>query len=132
MSKFLKLCAKVERFIVEQDDPNMANATQSLGGVPADPTANVSPGEPVPPTDQKIDPKTGSDIQEVSNEKIEKLIQGIVNFYQKGQALPTDKVNEIKDLPSKVNAENSEKTVDSLIAIFDSSDFPEESETFES
>jgi hypothetical protein len=127
MSKFLKLCRKVEKLIKEQgEDPNAALAA------PADPTANIPAGEPVPDQGQVIDPETGSDVQEVSNEKIEELIQAIVNFYQKGQALATDRVNEIKNLPSKINAENSEETVDTLISIFNSSDFPEETDTTES
>lgn len=124
MSKFLKLCRKVEKLIREQGE--------DLNAAPVDPTANIPAGEPVPDQGQTIDPETGSDVQEVSNEKIEELIQAIVNFYQKGQALATDRVNEIKNLPSKINAENSEETVDTLISIFNGSDFPEETDTTES
>jgi len=124
MSKFLKLCEKMERMILEQEgvpvtDPNVA----------ADPNAGVPPGEPVADTGETLDPNTGSDVQEVSNDEIEQMIQSIVNFYQKGQALSADNVEKINSLPSKINAENITNTVKSLFDIFRDSNFPESSDS---
>lgn len=113
MSKFLKLCEKVERVLREEN------------GIPQfEDTTEPAPGQPVDPTTATLDPETQSKVKDVDNTKIEKLIETIVDFYQKGSALSADSISEINKLPSKVNSENSEDTVDKLISIFDQSSLP--------
>jgi hypothetical protein len=118
MSRFLKICEEVEKYIKEQTpdtqmDPNMQT--------------NVAPGEPVANEKPVLDPETQSEIQEVSNEQIQELIEVIINFYQKGTPLSSDSKMEIDRLPSKINSENSQKTVEMLINIFKNSNFPSNS-----
>jgi hypothetical protein len=117
MSKFLKLCERVERFLKEENGLPEFDTTPETATEPA-------PGQPVDPTTATLDPETQSKVKDVDNEKIEKLIEIIVDFYQKGSALSADSVNEINKLPSKINSENSEDTVDKLIYIFNQSNLP--------
>jgi len=117
MSKFLKLCQQVEqKLVAEQNEmpPEMAT---------------VAPGEPMQTDQNTIDPETQSEVQEVSNEQIEKLIEVIVSFFQKGTPLASDSKMSIDSLPSKINSENSSDTVEKLIDIFSASNFP--SNTFD-
>jgi hypothetical protein len=117
MNKFLHLCEKVESYLKEQD---MAQPDQ----LPADST--TAPGQPVE-QQPVLDPNTQSEVRDVSNEKVQELIGSIVDFYQKGRALSADSLEHITKLPSTINAENSESTVDELIQIFSSSNFPKDS-----
>lgn len=111
MSKFLNLCEQVEKHLKEQGElPEFEDA---------------APGEPVQQPEAVLDPETDSEVKDVGNEKIEEMIETIVNFYQKGKALSSDAVEKINLLPSKINAENSQETVETLISIFQSSSFPE-------
>jgi hypothetical protein len=115
MSKFLELCKSVEKLLQEE------------GEIPAaDPNAGVAPGEPVQQTDATLDPNTQSEVKDVDNDKLEQLIETIVNFYQSKQALSADAVKRIEMLPAKITKENSEATVEALLDIFTSSDFPED------
>lgn len=128
MSKFLNLCSKVERLIKEEGEVSaMAHQQQAS----ADPNANVAAGEPVVSTGQTLDPKQGSDIQEVSNDEIEKMIQSIVDFYKAGQALSNTQVEKIKQLPSKIEASNSKDTVEQIIQIFGDANLPKEADALE-
>ena len=121
MSKFLNLCEKVERFLKEQGEMP-----------PVDPNAQPLPGQPVDPSQSTLDPETQSVVRDVNNEKIEEMIEIIVNFYQKGRALSADAINDINRLPAKINSENSEHTVNELINIFNKSDLPEDTTGLES
>lgn len=112
MNKFLNLCEKVEKYLTEQDQ------------LPQD--ANIQPGQPIE-QQAVLDPNTQSEVKDVSNEKVQELIGSIVDFYQKGRALPADALEHIAKLPSTINAENSQDTVDQLIQIFGSSNFPKDS-----
>jgi hypothetical protein len=112
MSKFLNLCEHIEKHLKEQGElPEFEDA---------------APGEPVQQPQAVLDPETDSEVKDVSNERIEQLIESIVEFYQKGKALSADAVEKINLLPSKINSENSEQTVEQLISIFQSSTFPED------
>jgi hypothetical protein len=119
MSKFLKLCEKVERVLREE------NGIPQFDSAP-EPTPEPTPGQPVEPTNATLDPETQSTVKDVGNEKVEKLIEMIVTFYQKGKALSSDSISAMNLLPAKITSENSEKTVDSLIEIFNKSDLPED------
>lgn len=118
MSKFLKLCEQIENQLVsEQDMP----PTQ-----PQQPT-EPAPGEPVQDQGEVLDPETQSEVQEVSNEKIQQLIEVIVNFFQKGTPLSSDSKMEVDRLPAKINSENSSQVVDTLMSILTNSNFPSNS-----
>ena len=113
MKKFLSLCEKVEKYLTEQDNQ-----------LPQD--ANIEPGQPI---EQQVvlDPNTQSEVKDVENEKIQELIGSIVDFYQKGRALSADALEHIAKLPATINAKNSQDTVEQLIQIFGSSNFPKDS-----
>ena len=117
MNKFLNLCEKVERYLKEQE------MGEEMGLAPNAPT---QPGQPVA-QNSMLDPNTQSEVKDVSNDKIHELISTIVDFYQKGKALTSDSVEQIAKLPSTINATNSEETVDNIIYIFTSSNFPSDS-----
>lgn len=119
MSKFYELCKQVDAYLTEQDNQAMPTFDEA------------QPGEPVQ-QDVKIDPSTDTQVQEVSNEKIRELIQTMINFFKSGNVLKPDQVNEISaKIPAEINAENSQMAVDQLISIFQSTDFPKETTTFE-
>jgi hypothetical protein len=117
MSKFIALCEKVETFLKEQGEVPQPAPN-------ADPNAAVPPGQSIEQPQATLDPNTQSEINDVSNDKIEELIETIVNFYQKGKALSSESVKEISLLPSKITSENSQETVESLLNIFNKSDMP--------
>jgi hypothetical protein len=114
MSKFLKICETVQNYLKEQN-PDMPQFTE-------DP--QVQPDEGVQDQSAVLDPETQSKVQEVSNDQIQELIEVIINFYQKGTPLSSDSKLEIDRLPSKINSENSQDTVEKLINIFKNSNFP--------
>jgi hypothetical protein len=118
MSKFLKLCEKVQKTLNEEN-----------GLPPSDPNPQVAPGQPVEQDLSKmVDPKD-SKTQEVSNTTLEQMIQTIVTFYQSGQTLSADAVSEISKLPKAITKENSEDTVKKLMEIFNSADLPQSTGT---
>lgn len=120
MSKFKNLCEKVEKYIREENE-DIANASAA---------PQPAPGEPQPGSSQQvINPEQAdqSNVQEVSNDKLEKLIQTLVTYFQNGKILSADDVKKIqKEIPSTINSENSDKAVDTFMSIFQSSDFPED------
>jgi uncharacterized protein YpuA (DUF1002 family) len=119
MSKFKNLCEKVERYIREENE-DIANAA----------APQPAPGEPQPGSAQQVinpEQEDQSNVQEVSNDKLEKLIQTLVTYFQNGKTLSADDVKKIqKEIPSTINSENSDKAVDTFMSIFQSSDFPED------
>ena len=112
MSKFLTLCEKIEKLLNEEGEQQ------------------VNPGEPVVGADnQVIDPQAAgtSEIQEVSNDALEKLVQTLVDFYQNGKTLTADQVERIKkEVPTSINNENSDQAVETLMSIFNDASFPED------
>jgi hypothetical protein len=115
MSKFLDLCEQVQKNLQEQNEPQM------------DPNAGVAPGEPVEQPNIALDPNTQSEVKDVSNEKIQQLIQTIVNFFKDNKTLTADDVSKLTtEVPSEINIQNSEETVDKLLSIFQSATFPED------
>jgi hypothetical protein len=119
MSKFTALCEKVETFLKEQ------------GEMPQpDPNAAVPPGQPV---DQNLnltspEDEQNSEIQEVDNTTLERLIQTLVNFYQdKEQTLSAESIDRISKLPTSINKNNSEETVMTLMDIFKTASMPNSS-----
>ena len=117
MNKFLNLCEKVEKYLKEQE------MGEEMG---LSPNAPTQPTQPVA-QNSVLDPNTKSEVKDVSNDKVHELISTIVVFYQKGKALTSDSVEQIAKLPSTINATNSEETVDNIIHIFTSSNFPSDS-----
>jgi len=115
MSKFLKLCEQIEKKLVSEQDEQ--------GQMPPE-MASVSPGQPMQSGENVLDPETQTEVQEVSNEQIQKLIEVIVNFFQKGTPLSSDSKMAVDGLPAKINSENSAETVEKLIDILSSSNFP--------
>ena len=118
MSKFLKLCEQIESKLINEQETQDQQMQQ--------PT-NVAPGQPVENEGNVLDPETQTEVQEVSNEKIQQLIEVIVNFFQKGTPLPSDSKMEVDRLPAKINSENSSETVETLINILTNSNFPTDS-----
>ena len=118
MSKFLNLCEKIKTQLVKEQD--------EMQGMPPQAT-EPAPGEPVEDQGAVLDPETQSEVQEVSNEKIQELIEVIVNFFQKGTPLSSDSKMEVDRLPAKINSENSNQTVETLINILSNSNFPSNS-----
>lgn len=115
MNKFLDLCEQVEKFLKEQNEPQV------------DPNADIAPGQPVEQPDVVLDPNTQSEVKDVSNDKIQELIQSIVNFFKDGKTLTSDDVSRITtEVPSEINIQNSEDAVDKLLAIFQSATFPQD------
>lgn len=120
MSKFLNLCEQIEKKLaLEQDEQ---------GQMPPE-MASVQPGQPMQSGENVLDPETQSEVQEVSNEQIQKLIEVIVNFFQKGTPLSSDAKMSVDSLPAKINSENSSDTVNKLVDILTNSNFP--SNTFD-
>jgi hypothetical protein len=112
MSKFLDLCEQVKKTLQEQQ---------------GDPNADVAPGQPVEQPEIALDPNTQSEVKDVSNEKMQQLIQMIVNFFKDGKTLTSDDVSRITtEVPSEINIQNSEDAVDKLLAIFQSATFPQD------
>jgi hypothetical protein len=118
MSKFLELCEKVKLNLVNE---------QEMQGTQMEETPEVAPGQPMPDQGEVLDPQTQTEVQEVSNEKIQELIEVIINFFQKGTPLSSDTKMEVDRLPAKINSENSAQTVDTLINILSNSNFPSNS-----
>jgi hypothetical protein len=119
MSKFYELCKQVDSYLTEQDGSNLPSFDEA------------QPGEAVQ-QDVTIDPTTDTEVRDVSNEKIRELIQTMVNFFKDGNSLKPEQVNEISSkIPAEINAENSQMAVDQLMSIFQTSDFPKETNTFE-
>jgi hypothetical protein len=119
MSKFYELCKQVDVYLTEQDQQNIPSFEEA------------QPGEPVQ-QNVTIDPSTETEVRDVSNEKVRELIQTMVNFFKDGNILKPEQVNEISTkIPAEINAENSDMAVEMLMSIFQSSDFPKETNTFE-
>ena len=123
MSKFLKLCERVQRTLNEQgEDPNaMAAGAPPTGPAPGqpDPTADT-PGAPV------IDPNTESEIKVVDNDQIKDLVAAMKDFYQSGNALSAEATEEINKLPSTAEDKDISTIVETLTRIFKDSKLPKD------
>lgn len=115
MSKFLKLCEKIENVLNEQDELGttpQADATQQQGQtqIPAETQAETTP-EP-----------TKSEIPIVSNDKIAKLANALKIFYSNPEPkLKNEEINEIKSLNPRNSSESEDIVgiIDKLTSIFD-------------
>jgi hypothetical protein len=119
MSKFLKLCEKVQRTLNEAgEDPN------AMPAAPAPP----APGAPEPTADTPgaptIDPNTESEVKVVTNDQLKDLVAAMKDFYQSGNALSADATSEINKLPSTAEDQDVSKIVETLTRIFKDSNLP--------
>jgi hypothetical protein len=118
MSKFLKLCERVQRTLNEQgEDPNALPPAPAPGQ--PDPTADT-PGAPV------IDPNAESEIKIVTNEQIKDLVAAMKDFYQSGDALSAEATDEINKLPSTAEDKDISTIVETLTRIFRDSKLPKD------
>lgn len=111
MSKFLKLCEKIETVLKEQDEqqtPPMADASQ--------------PQPQAQPTPEAQPEQTQTELPIVSNDKIATLANSLKIFYSNPESkLKTEEINEIKALNPRNSSESEDIVgiIDKLISIFD-------------
>jgi len=122
MSKFLEICEKVQKHLLEQGENINANAA------PADGASNVAPGQPIPDTAgaPQIDPNSASEIKVVTNDQIKTFVAAMKDFYQSGNAMSGDAVDQINKLPSTATDEDISKIVEVLTRIFQETNLPKD------
>jgi hypothetical protein len=120
MSKFLEVCEKVQKHLREQGE----NADMS-GAVPG----NVAPGATIPDTAgaPTVDPNSASELKVVTNDQIKTFVAAMKDFYQSGNAMSGDAVDEINKLPSTATDEDIAKIVEVLTRIFQQTNLPKDS-----
>jgi hypothetical protein len=119
MSKFLELCEKVQKTLNEQgEDPN------AMGGAPATP----APGQPDPTADTPgaptIDPNVESEVKVVTNDQIKEFVAAMKDFYQSGNALSAEAMEEIAKLPSTAEDKDISTIIETLSRVFKESKLP--------
>ena len=114
MSKFLKLCEKIENVLNEQEQQDA-----TLQNDPNQPQAQQPPAEPPKATTPE---PTQSEIPIVSNDKIAKLANALKIFYSNPESkLKNEEINEIKSLNPRNSSESEDIVgiIDKLTSIFD-------------
>ena len=117
MSKFLKLCEKIENILNEAGElgtPPQDNPTQPPQDNPTQPPVETQP-QPQPEPIQ-------SEIPLVSNDKIAKLANALKIFYSSPEPkLKNEEINEIKSLNPRNSSESEDiiGIIDKLTSIFD-------------